>query len=263
MKKLWITLALCLALCLSFSVAACAEEAAQTGTVYVMDEAGLLTAAELETLNATAESISEQYSFGVYIVVVDNYRDYYSGQLSQFTQHIFRSNDLGYGEKKDGLILVLSMSDRDYDLWGHGPEAIYAFTEYGLNSLEAKFLPYFRENNWYGGFSAYLRGAEELLIAAANGTPVSYEMPLLYKVLLSVAPASLIGFIVCGTFKGQMKTAKEKETAEDYLVNGSVHLRVKEDQFLHTTRTVRVIESSSGGHGGGSGGGTSHHSGKF
>jgi hypothetical protein len=83
------------------------------------------------------------------------------------------------------------------------------------------------------------------------------------KAAIALGPASLIGFLVCGIFKGQMKTAKEKETAEDYVVSGSARLRIREDTFLNRTRTVQVIEHNSGGGSRPSGGGTSHHSGKF
>ena len=83
------------------------------------------------------------------------------------------------------------------------------------------------------------------------------------KAAIALTPASLIGFLVCSLFKGQMKTAKEKDTAEDYVVSGSARLRVREDRFVNRTRTVHVIESNSGGGSRPSGGGTSHHSGKF
>ena len=262
MKKAWICLLLALSLLLSLGVFACAEGTVARSLDYVTDEAGILSEAETQSLNKTAAQLSEQYGCSVYILVVPDYRELSGGSIAQCSETVFRYYGLGYGEDHDGLILLMSMEDRDYDLWGHGAYVKYAFTEYALDNLEDAFLPYFRQNDWYGGFSAYLRGTGQILDAAASGEPVAYRMPLLYKVLLSLVPSSLIGFIVCGVFRSQMKTAKEKQTAEDYVVSGSVHLHVKEDQFLHTTRTVQVIESNSG-HSGHSGGGTSHHSGKF
>ena len=261
MKRIFLGLLLCLCLCLSVSVLAAA---ADDSFAYVTDAAGILSEQEAQSLNAEAARITERYGCAVYIVTLEDYRTYNNEGVERCTQELYHYFDLGYGENRDGLILLLSMAGRDYDLWGYGNFAVYAFTDYGLDRLEERFLPYFRQNDWYGGFSAYLRGAEELLEQADRGDPASYRMPLATKAAIALAPSSLIGFLVCGIFKGQMKTAKEKETAEDYVVSGSARLRIREDRFINRTRTVHVISHDSGGGGSRpSGGGTSHHSGKF
>lgn len=275
MKKLLVCLMLCLCLCLTLGVPAFAAEslelaeptaetaAAQQTLGYVTDMAGLLTAEQAETLTRTAQQVAEQYTCGVYIVVVENYKDYTTGSIERCAEDLYHYFDLGLGDGNDGLILLMSMAERDYDLWGYGPFAKVAFTDYGMDQLEESFLPYFRQNNWAGGFSAYIQGAARLLDAAARGEPVDYSMPTSLKAAIAMGPAALIGFIVCGGFKSQMKTAKERRDADEYVVRGSARLRVKNDQFINRTRSVTVIESSSGGSRGGSGGGTSHHSGKF
>ena len=71
--------------------------------------------------------------------------------------------------------------------------------------------------------------------------------------------AMLIALITCSVFKAQMKTAKEKTQANDYLVPQSMDLRVREDVFTHRTETRTRIETDSGSRGGG--GGSSFHSG--
>ena len=263
MKKLSLCLFLCLCLCLSLGLTAFAAAEGES-FAYVTDAAGILSEQELQSLEESAARISAQYGCAVYIVTLPDYKTYNNESVERCAEELYHYFDLGWGEDRDGLILLLSMAERDYDLWGYGPYAKYTFTEYALNRLEQSFLPYFRQNDWYGGFQAYLRCAEQALIKAAQGEPESYQMPLGLKAAASLGPASLIGFLVCGIFKGQMKTAKEKVTAEDYVVSGSARLHVKEDQFLNRTRTVHVIESNPGGGGGRpSGGGTSHHSGKF
>ena len=69
MKKLLISLLLSLALLLSLGAAVHGEARLD----YVTDGAGLLTEAEVHDLQSRAARISEQYSCGVYIVVVDDY----------------------------------------------------------------------------------------------------------------------------------------------------------------------------------------------
>lgn len=259
MKKLSICLLLILALSLSLCLCAFAEGETLE---YVTDAAGILSSSERESLNSQAAAISEQYQLSVYIVILQDYKTYNSESVEKCTEELYHYFDLGWGENRDGLILLMSMSERDYDLWGYGPQAQYAFTDYGLDSLEDAFLSRFKNNDWYGGFQVYLNGAARLLSAAAAGEPVAYRMPMWQKILITICPSSLVAFIVNAVFKGQMKTAKERTDADEYVVQGKAHLSVREDTFINRTRSVRVIESSSGSRGGG-GGGTSHHSGKF
>ena len=262
MKKLCLCLLLCLCLCFSLPILA---GAAGDSLDYVTDSAGILSEQEAKTLNDTAARLAQRYGCAVYVVTLQDYRSYNSEGIEKCTEELYHYFDLGYGENHDGLILLMSMADRDYDLWGYGSFARYAFTDYGLDRLEKSFLPYFAQNDWYGGFSAYLRGTEDLLYKADKGEPEAYRMPLSAKAAIALVPSSLIGFLVCGIFKGQMKTAVEKTTAEDYVVSGSARLRIREDQFINRTRTVHVIQNESHGGGGSrpSVGGTSHHSGKF
>lgn len=262
MKKALPCLLLCLCLFLCPGLTAFASAEGET-LDYVTDTAKILSEQETQRLNDEAARITERYGCAVYIVTLEDYKSYNNESVERCTQELYRYFDLGFGEDRNGLILLLSMAERDYDLWGSGPFAVYAFTDYGLDRLEEDFLPNFRQNDWYGGFSAYLRGAEELLESADQGEPLDYRMSLGAKIAIALAPSSLIGFLVCGIFKSQMKTAKEKNTAEDYVASGSARLHIREDQFINRTRTVHVVESSSGSGGGRSGGGTSHHSGKF
>ena len=130
---------------------------------------------------------------------------------------------------------------------------------------------------------AYIQGAGQLLSRAqqeaqdpSGGEYNSQEsifgfgdgMDPITKLIIAIAPSSAIALAVCQGFKSQMKTAKERDTADEYVVSGSARLRVKEDQFINRTRTVQVIEQPrdhGGGHGGGFNGGMPNHShsGKF
>ena len=189
MKKLCLCLFLCVCLCLGVTTLAAADDTLE----YVTDAAGILTQEQTAELNATAGRISEQYDCAVYIVTLPDYRTYNNESVERCTEELYIYFDLGRGDGRDGLILLLSMAERDYDLWGYGPFGVYAFTDFGLDGLEESFLPYFRQNDWYGGFSAYLRGAASLLDQAAQGQPAEYHMPKMPKAAIALGSASLIG----------------------------------------------------------------------
>lgn len=280
-KKLCFALLLSLLLCLVLPLSAFAETLSAdtlSASALVTDEAGILSADEVERLESVAAQVSAQYGCGVYIITLDDYRSYGSN-VESAAEAIYRARGLGYGAEKNGILLLLSMDDRDYDLAAHGAAAHTAFTDYGKGELADSFLPYLGRNDWAGGFEKYVNNAAYLLQRAAEGDPVdiivydheSEPMSPLMKLLLSLVPAGLISGGTCLGMRGKMKNAKIKTTAEDYVVPGSLHLSVNTDRFLHTTRTVvkdppPESRGGGGGHSGGTSinsGGFSHHSGKF
>ncbi len=274
LRKQSFALLLALVLCLSLSAAAYAADS--TGTLaHVTDMAGILSADQVRTLDSSADSLSREYGCGIYIVVLEDYHTFTSGSIAQCGEELFEYFSLGEGLSRNCLLLVMSMKERDFDITAHGDVANEAFTDYGKELLEDAFIPDFRQNDWYSGFRHYLNAVENELESARNGSPVDvpYEeperLPTGIKALLAACGGGLTSLVTLAGFKSQMKTAKRKTDAEDYVVRGSANLRIKEDQFLNTTRTVHVIQrnnSSGGGHHGGTtvnSGGFSHHSGKF
>ncbi len=283
MKRLLASLLLILALVLSLSVCAHAEARID----YVSDYAGILSSDEQRDLRDRAAAVSAQYDFGVYVVVVDDHTQYVNGSIEDFAEEIFHSYGLGVGETEEGVILAMSMKERDFDIYAHGDFGNYAFTDYGKEQLAASFLDNFRQNDWAGGFADYIDNCGVLLQRAKDGDPVDIWIPdptpepqprepeglTPFKALLSLLfPGLVSGAAVSGMAK-QMKTANRQTRAENYIARGGVQLRVRQDQFYNRIVNRQIIrrESSSdrpsGGHYGGttiSGShGGSHHSGKF
>ena len=279
MKRIVPSLLLILALILSLSVCAHAEARID----YVSDYAGILDPDEQKDLRDRAAAISAQYDFGVYVVVVDDHRQYVNGSIEDFAEEIFHSYGLGVGEDEQGVILAMSMKDRDYDIYAHGDFGNYAFTDYGKEQLADSFLDNFRRDDWAGGFRDFIETSGSMLQKAKDGNPVDIWIPDPvetgpsfdgFKAAVSLAIGALFGGGAVGGMKRSMKTAVKQTRAEEY-VRGGVNLRTERDTFVNrsVTRTRIRQESSSsgsrpsGGHFGGtsiSGShGGSHHSGKF
>lgn len=277
MKKLILCLLLCAALVSGLALSASADG------MYVSDAAGLLSADELGALDDNAREISEYYNCGVYIVVVDDYTDYVRGSISDFSEAVYKSYNLGMGEGKNGILLSLSMSERDYDLCAYGDWAHYAFTDYGKDKLAGTFLDNFRNNDWFGGFNDYLANSASLMEMAKNGEPLDTlvydEQPRqrgwnpLELGLILLVPC-VVAMSVCSVFKAQMKTARRQFFAMPYVDEGSSRLTVNHDQFLSRNVVRTPIPRNddddgpraSGGRPGGTSinsGGFSHKSGKF
>lgn len=106
MKKRIITilLALTLLVCLSISVFA------ESQLWNITDDAGLLSDEEYTQLESYAESVSETYGVGVYVITIDNYEDYYDTPYETAWQ-FYHAYTLGEGDDRDGIILLLSMDN--------------------------------------------------------------------------------------------------------------------------------------------------------
>lgn len=103
MKKRLFSIALCLMLLLSLCVTAHAADGA-----YLIDEPGLLTQDEAETLESRAAELTGRYGIGVYIAVVDDFTDYAS-DCETASEEIYLANGFGVGSEQNGILLMLSM----------------------------------------------------------------------------------------------------------------------------------------------------------
>ncbi len=290
MKKRFVCFLLLLLLALLLPAAAFAQEAEPAPTEeviptsfpYVLDQAGLLRDSQRGSLEQRAKELSELHQFSLYVIILKNYKEF-SGNIVSCVQGIQDFYDLGWNGSDECAILLVSMADRDYDLEGFGTlgNQICDFESSWI--IEDAFLDDLRQDDWYGAFSDYLDACDSQLTKLENGEDLSagadiitgpdgldyheYNnpyasrgMPAGMKLAIVVLLPLLIAGITVGVFRAQMRTAREKTTAEEYLVPRSMDLRVREDRFTHRTVTRTRIDSDSGSRGGG-GGGSSFHSG--
>lgn len=257
-----------------FAVSAAATQAQLN---YVTDEAGLFSASELTALENRAAEISEKYHFGVYIITLPDYRDYTtSSSVETCAMELYDDNDLGWDSDRAGAMLLLSMEERDYDLDFYSSRADRIFTEAGRDRMEDRFLRYFRQNDFYGGFREYLDTCEEYLLAAEEGHPVG-EGESRYSgqdekasPALALIPGGLAALLVGIFTSAPMRSARQQRDANQY-VQGRLNLRRRSDMFLNRTVTRRPRNTDTGNsHGSGgshshsySSGGHSGRSGKF
>lgn len=239
----------------------------QTGVdmKYIFDNSDLLTFDEWEKLEARAADISQRHGCGVYVAFVDDFTKYGDGNdVYKTTYQLYHANELGMGENRDGIIILLSMADRDYAMFVYGENAEKAFDKYGQEQLEDTFLGYFGDNDWYNGVSSYLDTCDEYLTLAEEGNPVRKNTLPMY-IIVVVASCAISGFI-CLMLKQRMQTVHKKVEANEYVTDGGLQLTEQYDRYTHTTETRSKINKdsdSSGGTSSCSGGGGSGRSGKF
>ena len=241
--------------------------AAETPEYCVYDGEMLLTDEEYWTLEDYAQEISDLRQCAVYFVSVEDYRDYGDGDIFNVARQIFLDNDFGMGEEKDGVMLILSMADRDYSLIVHGFGET-ALTDYGREYICEHFLDDFADDDWFHGVYDYLSYTNDLLSQAREGKIydrynwITGGVLWVWSLILGV----VISLIVCTIQRAMMrKKVHEQTTALDY-VRGDVHITRKRDVYSHTTEVRRKIEKKDSGSSGShshSSDGFSGTSGKF
>jgi len=250
----------------------------RAASTYVVDQAGILNSSEQAMLEKQAAGLSEQYQCGVYIVTVSDFTqlaDYVD--IRSFAEAYYKQNGLGMGSQQSGILLVLSMAERDYSLIAYG-NGNTILTDYGREQmLNNDILPKLSDDDYYGGFSAYLTTTGEYLKLAAAGTPFDVNsdpaklaMERMIKIGVVIGVPLIAALIVVLVLRKQMKTAGVLTTAGGYIVKNGVNMRTTQDQFLYRN-VVRVpiprnVNRSGGGGGGGttiSSSGFSGSSGKF
>jgi len=214
----------------------------------VVDDAGLLTALSLEKLIEKAEKISKAYGLDIAIVTL---ADMGKGDAFTNTMDLYDTYAYGVGADKSGILLMISMADRDFAFVTKG-YANYAFTDYGQIKIEDAFLSALSDGSYNQAFHDYIDACEKLLRYAAEGTPVDvnsdpdeiFKQNMIKLAIALIAPV-LLALIILEVWKSGMRTAVAKTTAHDYIPQNGFVLTGKEDTFLYKTESRRKIESSS------------------
>ena len=233
---------------------------------YVFDHSHMLTDTQRAELEAQAKEISLRHHCGVYVAFVDDYTVYSDGGgVYKTTYQLYHGDQLGMGDDRDGIIILLSMAERDYAMFVYGTYAETAFNSYGQEKLEKAFLGNFKEDDWYGGVSNYLSTCDEYLTRADAGKPVRESPALL--IAIAVVASCLLSGAICLFLKRSMKTVHQKVEANEYVAPGGLQLSKQYDRYTHTTEVRSKIsssnDSSSSGTSSCSGGGGSGRSGTF
>ena len=92
--------------------------------VHVYDEAGILTDEEWRRIETEAASVSEKYGYGIYVIAVEDYTDYStSDEVFTAATELYHGMELG-GVDREGILLLLSMYDRDYATFFYGKNVV-------------------------------------------------------------------------------------------------------------------------------------------
>ncbi len=260
----------------------------------LVDDAGLLTSGEASELNRALDEISERQEMEIAVITVPELPDGYTAQ--SYADDIYDYYGYGYGEDDDGILLLLSMGEREWAVTTYG-YGITAFPDGIIDLIMNDCLYYISDGAYFSGFSCFAQLCDEYITKAKNGytgdnTYVGYDpffgtsdgyyssddaMAIIggasgptaitvtggipFALPLSLIAGFLFSGLIVGVWKSELKSVGKQSGASEYARRDSIRVTLSRDLFLYrnVSRTRRQTQQNTGGHGGMRSGGSSVH----
>lgn len=247
-----------------FSVPAAAKDAGEgfAEEYYrLMDMADLLSDSEEEMLLQAIDEVSERQKLEVVIITTDTLG---GSDVVSYADDLYDYCQFGYGTNRDGVLLLISMEDRDWYIstCGYG---ITAFTDAGIQYIGEQMKDDLSAGNYAAAFQTYIEKCDEFITQARTDKPFD-KSSLPRKPMSAIwIPISLIAGIVLavimvGGMKAELKTVRFQPEAKNYIRDGSLNITQSRDLFLYRTvdRTEKSKDEDSGSSTHTSSSGTTH-----
>ena len=209
----------------------------------VVDEAEILSDSEESALSSKLQEISKKYNAQVSVVTLSSME---GADIDSFVEYLYDEGDLGYGENKDGVLLLLSMDPREFRILSNG-FAASAITLDNIESITDYITPDLSDGDYADAFNAFADEREYYLNGYINGFPFEFGTNL----LIALAVGLIAAFIGTLILKGQLKSVRRQNEANVYVKPGSMQITQSGDFFMYrtVTTTVRQQNNSSSGSG--------------
>lgn len=206
---------------------------------HVTDNAGILSESEISAINELAEKIGSKNSIDIQILTVESYTGY---SIQDYADIYYENHGFGYGSEKSGLILVLSMSERDLYISTQGSVL------YITDGLSYDFLDEISVGQYGDGFSEFIYAVDD---AVNNLESSGSEDGSKNSIIIGAVAGFIAATVTVIVMNSKMKTVRSNPYASDYIKSESFNLKESKDIFLfsNVTRTLRQTSNSSSGGG--------------
>lgn len=241
------------------------------GQPRVVDRAYLLSADAEAALLSRLDEISQRHQLDVVVVTVNSL----DGKTPMdYADDFFDYNGYGFGENHDGILLLVSMEQRDWwiSTTGYG---ITAFTDAGLEYISDRVVPKLSKGQYAKAFEMFAEKCDDFVTQARTGEPYDVgnmpKEPFRFGLCLFISV--FIGLFAAGcviwTLQRQLRSVHFKTDAKDYSPSAAPRLTTNTETYLYSTMSSRPRvklnldeysgSRSHGGFSGGSGGGSTTH----
>jgi len=229
----------------------------------IVDNAGRLSTAEKAHLTRIADTLSNKYNFDLVLVIEQQIPE--GIEARNYADEYFDVNGYGFGQNRDGSILLIVMAGREWHYSNAGRAInILKYDSYAERKMYSEIGKNLRAGNFSKAYEAYFNIWEKVLELDVKGRKLNFfhEWNLL---LVGIAWffAIAIGFITVLNWEKGMNTAVAQKHAGVYIIPGTLDFKEKSDTFLYSqvTKTKRSNDSNSSSSGSSGGGMRSSSSG--
>lgn len=233
MKKIFVLLCV-LAVCFAVVIPAAAADQPR-----LVDNADLLADSEETALLTKLDEISERQQFDVVVVTVT---DLDGENITDYADDFYDYNGYGFGEEYDGVLLLVSVGDREcwMSTCGYG---ITAFSDSDIDYILDEFAEEYQSGNYAEAFNVFAEYCDEYVTIARD----SEKFDPLFTGVIAIVVGFLIAFIATSVMKGQLKTVRSKSEASEYTKRGSLQVTESRDFFLYRTVSRRAKPKENSG----------------
>ena len=227
----------------------------------LMDTANLLSDAEEEKLLNDLDEVSERQKLDAVIVTADTLE---GSDIVSFADNLYEYCRFGYGANKDGVLLLISIEDRDWYIstCGYG---ITAFTDAGIQYIGKQMKSDLSSGNYAAACQSFIQNCDEFITQARTDRPfdksnLPREPMSAIWIPVSLFVGIVIAVIIVGGMKSALKTVRFQPEAKNYIKDGSLNITQSRDLFLYRTvnRTEKAKNNDSGSSTHSSSSGTPH-----
>lgn len=210
---------------------------------YINDYANILEDYEEKDLTKTTKLYIEKYNLDIAVVTTNTS---YFMTTKQFANKFYDQNNMGIGEDKNGILLVIDMQNREFYILTNG----FVHKLINDNRVELildKMEISMRNGDYKVAIHSFLEEIDKYYKYHKYGPP--------YLWISSVIVAIIIAFVALSHEKKKLKLISDALHANYYFVDNEIENKI--DKHTNTrTRVIHHPKSSSGGGGSFGGGGS-------
>ena len=212
---------------------------APAGEFLVFDEADLLTDGEETALSSKLEDISHACNAQIVIATIASMD---GGDVDTYVDYVYDTMGFGYGENRDGVLLLVCMNPREYRILSNGYAGV-AIDPGIISNIGEAIVSDLSDGDYADAFHTFADECEYYLNGYVNGFPFDFSG----KLTMALAIGLIAGLITAFVLKGQLKSVYQQDKANVYIKNDSMQLTSHSDLFLYrnVTRTKKQSSSSS------------------
>lgn len=215
----------------------------------LVDDADLLSSSEESQLLQQLDEISQRQQLDIVVVTTDTL----DGQSPRdYADDFFDYNGYGYGANRDGILLLISMEDRDWWISTSG-YGITAFTDAGIAYIGEELLFDLGEGYYADAFTLFAQLCDDFITQARTGAPYdvgnmpAVPFPAVFMLVISLVVGLIVALIATAVMKGQLKSVRRQDNAGSYLKQGSLKLTQSDELYLYRNVSMVKRETNSGG----------------